>query len=50
MNVRFELQPNVSGDAAVAKQGFGRVDRSPAPAFDPAGEIDAAYDFFERHG
>jgi hypothetical protein len=50
MNVRFEPQPNVSGDAAVAKQGFGRVDRSPVPAFDPAGEVDAAYDFFERHG
>jgi hypothetical protein len=50
MNVRFELQPNLSGDAAVAKQGFGRVDRSPAPAFDPVGEIDAAYDFFERFG
>jgi hypothetical protein len=50
MNVRFELQPNVSGDAAVAKQGFGRVDRSPAPAFDPTGEIDAACDFFERQG
>jgi hypothetical protein len=50
MNVRFELQPNVSGDAAVAKQGFGRVDRSPAPAFDPTGEIDAACDFFGEHG
>jgi hypothetical protein len=52
MNVRFELQPNVSGDAAAAKQGFGRVDRSPAraPAFDPASEIDAACDFFGEHG
>jgi hypothetical protein len=50
MNVRFEPQPNLAGDPTVARQGYGRVDRSPVPAFDPAAEIDAACAFFERHG
>jgi ectoine hydroxylase-related dioxygenase (phytanoyl-CoA dioxygenase family) len=47
---QFQRQPNVSGDAQVATQGFGRVSRGPVPAFDPAREIDQACAFFERHG
>jgi hypothetical protein len=47
---QFQRQPNVSGDAQVATQGFGRVSRGPVPAFGPAREIDQACAFFERHG
>jgi hypothetical protein len=50
MNVRFELQPNLAGDPTMATQGYGRVDRTPVPAFDPEREIDAACAWFERHG
>jgi hypothetical protein len=50
MKVLFEPQENVSGDPRMATQGFGRVSREIAPAFDPEGDIDAAYAFFERHG
>jgi hypothetical protein len=50
MKLLFEPQENVSGDPRMATQGFGRVSREIAPAFDPEGDIDAAYAFFERHG
>jgi hypothetical protein len=50
MNVRFEPQANVSGDASAATQGFGRLSRRSPPAFDPAREADAACAFFDRHG
>jgi len=49
MKVRLEPQKNVSGDPAVAAQGFGRV-CEPAPAFDPVDEIDAACTYFDTHG
>jgi hypothetical protein len=50
MTALFEPQANVSGDPAMAAQGFGRLRRQPTPAFDPAGEADAAVAYFERHG
>jgi hypothetical protein len=50
MTVRLEPQKNISGDAKVATQGFGRVSRQAPPAFDPARDIDAACAFFEAHG
>jgi hypothetical protein len=50
MNVRFEPQTNVSGDAAAATQGFGRLSRQAPPAFDPAREVDAACAFFGEYG
>ena len=51
-DVRFELQSKRERRChrPAAKQGPRRVDRSPAPAFDPASEIDAACDFFGAHG
>jgi ectoine hydroxylase-related dioxygenase (phytanoyl-CoA dioxygenase family) len=50
--VKVQLQPqaNLSGDATLATQGFGRVSREQPPTFDPVAEIDAAADFFNRHG
>ncbi len=48
--VTLQRQENLSGDAAVAAQGFGRVSREPAPLFDPVREIDAACAFFNDHG
>jgi len=50
MRVQFEQQPNVTGDATVAAQGFGRLAPEPPPAFDPVGEIEAACAFFEAQG
>lgn len=48
--VLFEPQANVSGNAAVAAQGFGRVSRERAPAFDAELEADAAVAYFAEHG
>jgi Phytanoyl-CoA dioxygenase (PhyH) len=50
VKVKFETQANVSGDATFAPQGFGRVSREPVKTFDPERDIDAAYEFFARHG
>lgn len=50
VKVLFEPQANVSGDPARAAQGFGRVRRENAPAFDPVREADAAVAFFNAHG
>ena len=50
LKVLFEPQANVSGDANLAAQGFGRVRRENAPAFDPVREADAAVAFFNAHG
>jgi hypothetical protein len=50
MNVRLEPQKNTSGDPRLATQGFGRVSREAAPAFDPDRDVDAACAFFEAHG
>jgi hypothetical protein len=50
MKVQLQPQANLSGDAAVAAQGFGRVSREPVPAFDPAAGLDAACAFFADHG
>ena len=52
MNVKVKLQAqaNVSGDATLATQGFGRVRREPPPSFDPAMDIEAAAAFFNEHG
>ena len=50
MKVTLQQQENLSGDPAVATQGFGRVSREPAPAFDPARDIDAACAFFDANG
>jgi hypothetical protein len=46
----FEPQANVSGDPARAAQGFGRVSRATAPAFDPVRDADAAVAHFNEHG
>ena len=48
VKVLFEPQANVSGDPERAAQGFGRVRRETAPAFDPIRDADAAVAFFER--
>ena len=50
VKVLFEPQANVSGDPERAAQGFGRVSRENAPAFDPVREADAAVAFFNAHG
>ncbi len=44
------VQPNVSGDAARATQGFGCVSSERVQAFDPARDLDEACAVFERHG
>ena len=48
--VKFEPQANISGDPARARQGFGRVSRETAPAFDPERDVDGACAFFEANG
>jgi ectoine hydroxylase-related dioxygenase (phytanoyl-CoA dioxygenase family) len=50
MKVQLQPQENLSGDASLATQGFGRVSRDQPPAFDPVDDIDAAAAFFTRHG
>ncbi len=50
MGVKLELQENISGDADLAPQGFGRVSPTPAPGFDPEAERDAACEYFEANG
>jgi hypothetical protein len=50
VKLRFEPQANVSGDAAAASQGFGRVSREQVPHFDPAADLDAAVAYFGAHG
>jgi hypothetical protein len=50
VKVRFEPQANSSGDASLARQGFGRVTREPVATFDPERDMDAACDFFEGNG
>lgn len=50
MKVQLQRQENLSGDASVATQGFGRVSREAPPSFDPIAEIDAAAAFFDAHG
>src|SRR3569832_2232119 len=50
MKVTLQQQEILSGDPTVATQGFGRVSRVPAPAFDPANDIDAACAFFDANG
>ncbi len=50
VKVLFEPQANVSGDPERAAQGFGRVRRENAPAFDPVRQADAAVAFFNAHG
>jgi ectoine hydroxylase-related dioxygenase (phytanoyl-CoA dioxygenase family) len=50
MQVKFEPQTNISGDAGRAAQGFGRVRGEGAPHFDPGAELEAACDFFARQG
>ncbi|HWA61523.1 MAG TPA: phytanoyl-CoA dioxygenase family protein, partial [Caulobacteraceae bacterium] len=50
MSVKLTPQENVSGDAAVATQGFGRVSREQPPAFDPGRELEPAAAFFDAHG
>jgi hypothetical protein len=47
--VKLIPQENVSGDAARAKQGFGRVSERPPPVFRPD-EVEAAYAYFADTG
>ena len=42
MAVKLELQENLSGDADLASQGFGRTSPTPAPGFDPTSQKDEA--------
>ena len=49
MTIKLEQQENISGDAAVAKQGFARR-TAPASLFDPALERDEACAFFSEQG
>jgi len=50
IKVTLEPQKNLSGDPAVATQGFGRVSREPEPAFDPDRDLEAVCAFFETNG
>ena len=50
VKVTLEPQQNLSGDPTVATQGFGRVSREPAPAFDPERDLEAACAFFDSNG
>ena len=50
MVVKLEKHENVSGNANLADQGFGRISKIPPPEFDPFREKDAAYLYFSEHG
>lgn len=50
VEVRLQREKNRSGDPRRAAQGFGPVRREAPPAFDPASEIEAACEHFERRG
>ena len=50
MKVLLTQEENLSGDPDRAAQGFGRVDREPAPMFDPGNDLRAACAFFSEHG
>jgi hypothetical protein len=50
MSIKLEKQKNLSGDPALADQGFGRVASEPPPMFDPGHELDAACEFFTDNG
>ncbi|MCB1647426.1 MAG: phytanoyl-CoA dioxygenase family protein [Pseudomonadales bacterium] len=43
-------QENTAGDASVAAQGFGRVDETPPPRFNPQTQQDEICAFFESNG
>ncbi|MBV8922080.1 hypothetical protein, partial [Bradyrhizobium sp.] len=49
MKVTLQQQANLSGDPAIATQGFGRVSRESAPLFDPR-DVDGAAAFFDANG
>ena len=50
MTVKLEKQDNISGDASLANQGFGRLSATQPPAFDPASDRAAACSHFEQNG
>jgi Phytanoyl-CoA dioxygenase (PhyH) len=50
MAITLKAETNLSGDAKVAAQGFGRVRAAPAERFDPVREAEAACAFFEANG
>ena len=50
MVVKLEKHENVSGNANLADQGFGRISKIPPPEFDPIRDKDAAYLYFSEHG
>ena len=50
VQVKLQQQANLSGDASLATQGFGRVSRQSPPSFDPAQQIDEACAFFAANG
>lgn len=50
MEVKLKRQENVSGDKAVATQGFGRVATEHPPTIDPIDALAEAYSYFESNG
>ena len=50
MPVKLERQENLSGDAKLASQGFGRIAHEVSHTFDPDAGHTAAYDYFAENG
>jgi len=50
MTVTFTKQPNTSGDADLAEQGFGRRAKTDAPLFQHAHQAEDAISFFTEQG
>lgn len=49
-SIKLEYQENISGDKALAPQGFGCVSPTPALLFDPERDHAAACEFFRENG
>ena len=50
MPIKLQQQENLAGAASQAAQGFGRISKTPPPAFDPQNEQHAACTYFAENG
>ena len=50
MEIKLEKQSNLSGDAELASQGFGRLSDEETRVFDPGSQLEEACGFFREFG
>ena len=50
MPIKLQQQENLAGDNSHAAQGFGRISKTPPPAFNPQNEQQAACTYFADNG